>query len=157
MSGVTARGVDKAGIVIAAVLALVALVIIWDGMHLANTGVYGMGPEAAPYVVAAGLLLLALGNLIGGLRGDIPPREDMDPRAVLLILGGLAVMIALIGLGGGFILAETVLFTATSAAFGRREYFKDAAIGFIGGTLIFIAFDKLLTLSLPAGPIERLL
>jgi putative tricarboxylic transport membrane protein len=156
MSGATARSVDKAGIVIAAVLALVAGVIIWDAAHLASNNVYGMGPAAAPYVVAIGLLILSVGNLIGGLRGDLPPREEADPRAVFLILGGLAVMIALIGLGGGFILAETALFTATSAAFGRRAFLKDAAIGFIGGTLIFLAFDKLLTLSLSAGPLERL-
>lgn len=159
MSAATGQGgkADKAGIVIAAVLAIAALVIVWDASNLSSNNIYGMGPAAAPYVVAIGLLILSVGNLIGGLRGELPPREDADPRAVLLILGGLAVMIAMIGLGGGFILAETALFTATSTAFGRRAYFKDAAIGFIGGTLIYLAFDRLLTLSLPSGPLERLL
>ena len=116
-----------------------------------------VGAGAAPYVVAIGLVILAIGNLVSALRGDLPERESADPRAVLLILGGLAVMIALIGYGGGFILAETALFAATSAAFGRRAFLTDAIIGFVAGTLIFLIFDKLLTLSLPAGPLERLL
>ena len=67
-----------------------------------------------------------------------------------------ASMIAIIGLGGGFIPAMTVLFAATATAFGRRAILADLAIGFVIGTIIYIAFSRLLTLSLPAGPIERL-
>ena len=47
----------------------------------------------------------------------------------MLILGGLALLIAIIGLGGGFILATVVLFVTTSAAFGRRAILADLAIG----------------------------
>ena len=59
-----------------------------------------------PYVVAAGLALLAIGNLMMALRGDLPARESADRRAILLILGGLAALIAIIGLGGGFIIGD---------------------------------------------------
>jgi putative tricarboxylic transport membrane protein len=118
---------------------------------------YGMGPEAMPIVIAVGLGLLAVGNLIDALRGNLPPRESADPKPVLLILGGLAALIAIIGLGGGFILATSVLFVTTSAAFGRRAILTDSAIALAMTTLIYLAFDRLLTLSLPAGPLERLL
>ena len=46
---------------------------------------------------------------------------------------------------------------ATAAAFGRRAVIVDALIGLALGLVVFLLFDKVLTLSLPAGPIERLL
>ncbi len=110
-----------------------------------------------PIVVACGLLILSIANLVMALRGDLPPRESADPKAILLILGGLAALIALIGFGGGFIPATAILFAATSAAFGRRAFITDLLIGFGLGLVIFLIFDKLLTLSLPSGPLERLL
>jgi putative tricarboxylic transport membrane protein len=150
------RRVDRAGVVIAVALAALAALLVWDSRQLPTTTMYGMGPEVMPVVIAVGLGILAIGNLIEALRGNLPPRESADPRAVLLILAGLALLIAIIGLGGGFILATSALFVTTSAAFGRRAILVDSAIALVLTTLIFLAFDKLLTLSLPAGPLERL-
>jgi putative tricarboxylic transport membrane protein len=152
----SARRADPAGIAIAALLAVLAAVIFWDASNLQLGSTYGVGPKAMPYVVAGGLGLLAVGNLFMALRGDVPAREHAEPQAIILILGGLAVLIACIGLGGGFILATAVLFAATATAFGRRTIHIDLAIGLALGAIIFLVFDKLLTLSLPAGPIERL-
>ena len=152
-----ARRIDPAGIVVAAALAALAAVLVLDASRLPATSMYGMGPEAMPIVIAVGLGLLAIGNLIDALRGNLPPRESADPKPVLLILGGLAALIAIIGLGGGFILATAALFVATSAAFGRRAILTDALIALVMSTLIYLAFDRLLTLSLPSGPLERLL
>jgi putative tricarboxylic transport membrane protein len=136
---------------------LLAAVILWDMSRLQITSVYGVGPKAMPIVIAAGLALLSIGNLVMALRGKLPDRESADPKAILLILGGLAALIALIGLGGGFIPATAILFATTSAAFGRKAFLADLAIGAGLGVVIFLLFDKLLTLSLPAGPLERLL
>ena len=152
-----ARRIDRAGLVIAAALAALAAVLVWDSRQLPATSMYGMGPEVMPVVIAVGLGLLAIGNLIDALRGNLPPRESADPRAVWLILGGLALLIAIIGFGGGFILATSALFVTTSAAFGRRAILADSAIALVMTTLIYLAFDRLLTLSLPTGPLERLL
>ena len=157
-SGAPAPGrIDPAGVVIALALAVLAVVLVWDASHLPSTSMYGMGPEAMPVVVATGLGLLAIGNLVDALRGNLPARESADPKPVLLILGGLALLIAIIGFGGGFILATAALFVATSTAFGRRAILTDAVIALVISTLIYLAFDRLLTLSLPAGPLERLL
>jgi putative tricarboxylic transport membrane protein len=152
-----ARRFDPAGGVIAASLALIAGIILWDASKLQITSAYGVGPKMMPIVVACGLLVLAAANLVMAMRGDLPPRESADPKAIFLILGGLAALIALIGLGGGFIPATAILFAATAAAFGRRAFITDLIIGFILGFVIFLIFDKLLTLSLPLGPLERLL
>src|SRR4051812_16782973 len=157
MEGIGTRPADRAGFVIAGLLMLLAGVILWDMSRLTITSVYGVGPKAMPIVVACGLALLSIANLVLALRGELPDRESADPKPILLILGGLGALIALIGLGGGFIPATAILFATTSAAFGRRAFLTDLAIGAVLGLVVFLLFDKLLTLSLPAGPLERLL
>jgi putative tricarboxylic transport membrane protein len=155
--GKRASRVDRAGIVIAVALAALAAVLVLDALRIQANVVYGLGPQAMPIIVAIGLAILAAGNLINALSGgDVEP-EDMDFRPVLLILAGLAMMIAIIGLGGGFIPAMTALFATTATAFGRRAIVADLIIGFVIATIIYLAFSKLLTLGLPEGPLERLL
>ena len=151
------RRIDPAGVVIGLALAALAAVLVWDASRLQSNSPYGMGPHVMPVVIAIGLGILAIGNLVDALRGNLPARESADPRAVWLILGGLALLIAIIGFGGGFILATSALFVTTSAAFGRRAILADTAIALVMTTLIYLAFDRLLTLSLPAGPLERLM
>jgi len=148
---------DAGGMAIAAVLLLLAAVILWDTTTLQLAPTYGVGPKAMPYAVAAALALLAVGNFVLAWRADFPAREPLDPRAIVLILGGLVALIAIIGLGGGFIPATAVLFAATAAAFGRRAVHIDLAIGFALALAAYLLFAKLLALSLPAGPLERLL
>ena len=152
-----ARKADPAGIAIAIGLFVLAGIIAFDVTGLGGGMAYGIGPQAMPLVVAAGLAILAVGNLALAWRGELPERESADPRAVLLILGGFVALIALIAFGGGFIVATAILFATTSAAFGRKALLTDLVIGAVLALIIFLIFDKLLTLSLPAGPLERLL
>lgn len=152
-----ARRPDAAGMVIAAALMLIALVVFWDTNSLQLATTYGVGPKAMPFVIALGMAALAVGNFWLAWQGDFPERESLDPKAITLILGGLAALIAIIGLGGGFIPATAILFAATATAFGRRAIVTDLIIGAVLGVAVYLLFDKLLTLSLPAGPIERLL
>ena len=58
---------------------------------------------------------------------------------------------AVIGFGGGFIIATTLLFAMTSAAFGRKALHIDLLIGFVLATVVYLSFHKILSLSLPAG------
>jgi putative tricarboxylic transport membrane protein len=148
---------DLAGLAIAAALLVAAVAVLWDAGGLSLAATYGIGPKAMPYVIATGLVLLAVANAAMAWRGGFPPREDFDARAIVLILGGFAVLIAIIDFGGGFIPATAILFAATAAAFGRRAFHIDLAVGAALAVAVFLLFDKLLTLSLPAGPIERLL
>jgi putative tricarboxylic transport membrane protein len=153
----TERRIDKAGLVIALCLLILSGAVFWDLSRLQLGTVYGIGPEAMPIVVAVGFLLLAIGNAVLAVRGDLPRRESIDFTALLFILGGLAALIAIIGVGGGFIPATAVLFAAVASGFGRRAFLTDLAIGLVLGTATYVLFAKLLALTLPVGPIERLL
>jgi putative tricarboxylic transport membrane protein len=151
------RRVDPAGIVVAALLAVLAGLIFYDMTTLQITQTYGVGPKAMPIVVATGLILLAVGNLVLAFRNEFPERETPAHLPMVLILGGLAAVIVLIEIGGGFIVSMAILFAATAAAFGRRAILVDLAIGFVLALATYLMFSKLLTLSLPMGPLERLL
>ena len=69
---------------------------------------------------------------------------------------GLGSLIAALWFGAGFIIGSTLLFVFTARAFGRRAWLADLALGLGLATGIFLLFNKLLTLSLPMGPVERL-
>jgi putative tricarboxylic transport membrane protein len=126
---------------------------------------YGVGPSVAPMIIAGGLVLLGLATLFAARRpgaegGEADDggldRDGIDASAVVVIAVALAAMIALMTLGGGFILACTVLFAGTAWAFGRRAPAADVAIGFVLALLIYAVFTRALTLSLPEGPLEAL-
>ena len=151
-----ARRIDPVGVAIAGVLAALALVIFWDTNKLTLTSVYGVGPKAMPIIVATGLAILAIGNLINAIKGDLPASEQLNYQAIIRILGGLTALIAVIGFGYGFIIGTALLFAMTAAAFGRKAFHIDLLIGLVLATAVYLVFSKLLSLSLPSGPLERL-
>jgi putative tricarboxylic transport membrane protein len=110
-----------------------------------------------PSVVATGLVLVAAGNFYLAFFGEWPARERAAWAPLVLILGGLLAVILLIGIDGGFIPATAILFAATATGFGRRAILTDLAIGLALATVAYLIFAKVLTLSLPMGPIEHLL
>ncbi|HEY6133539.1 MAG TPA: tripartite tricarboxylate transporter TctB family protein, partial [Rubrivivax sp.] len=77
--------------------------------------------------------------------------------ALAWVLGGLVGMIAILELGGGFIVGSTWLFVATARAFGQPIRVKSPLIGFVLAAVAYAFFTKALSLSLPTGPLERLL
>jgi putative tricarboxylic transport membrane protein len=151
------RRLDTAGLVIAVILLALAATVFWDMNRLELGAVYGIGPRAMPIVVGTGLALLGVGNAVIAVRGGLPERETVDFHAIFLILGGLAALIVLISVGAGFILATATLFAAVARAFGRRALVVDFLIGCVLGGFAYVLFAKLLALTLPVGPIERLI
>lgn len=149
-------GPDRAGLVAAGLLLLLAAIIGYDLSALDLTSTYGLGPQAMPGLVAIGLALLAVANAVMAFREGSRERESVDLRAIALILGGLPILVACLQFGLGFVPGMTILFAATATAFGRRAYLVDLAIGFVLAIVIYLVFSKLLTLSLPRGPLERL-
>lgn len=153
----TRSGPDRAALVVGVLLLAVAALVARDAASQTIVSSYGVGPTAMPYVVASGLGLLGLAHLVVAFRDGLPAPDSSDPRALGWIVAGLVGFIACVALGGGFIVATALLFGFTARGFGREALVADLVIGFMMGLVIYVVFFKLLTLSLPAGPLERLL
>jgi putative tricarboxylic transport membrane protein len=151
------RRPDRAAFVIAGLLALAGLVLLREGLVMPDRGGYsGVGPGGAPTLVGACLLALAAAHVLAGLRGALGPRAPQNLVPALWICGGIAALIALLGIAG-FSMAVMVLFACTAAAFRERRFHVSLPVGLALGLLIYLVFDRLLRLSLPAGPLETLL
>jgi putative tricarboxylic transport membrane protein len=151
------RSFDRPALVVALLLLAAAAIVAFDASRQTITSNYGVGPTAMPYVVCAGLTVLGLAHFIVAFRDGLPKPEEADGKALLWIIGGLVGLVACIALGGGFIIATAIIFACTARGFGRDALIVDIVIGAVLGTIIYVVFLKLLTLSLPAGPLEALL
>jgi putative tricarboxylic transport membrane protein len=151
-------------LVVGLLLLAAAGVIFFDAQRLPPPPAYGMGPASMPQLIAAGMALLGIITIAAAFfrRGAADADGDeeggpIDVGAIVVILASLVALIALMTLGGGFILGCTVLFAGTAWAFGRRAPVSDVLIGLLLSLLIYAVFTKLLTLSLPEGPLERVI
>lgn len=150
------RRPDRAALVIAPVLFVIAAVIWWDAGRLAEMSNYSrIGPATVPHVVAIGLALLAIWTGFEAWRGDFPEREPMEVQPVVFIVAGLAGQMLLLKTAG-FSIATGVLFALTAFGFGRRKLWISLPIGIALSFVVFIIFGRFLQLSLPAGPLEHL-
>ena len=147
---------DRPALLVGVLLLIVAAFVAYDASRQTITSNYGIGPTAMPYVVCVGLVLLGLAHFFVAFREGLPKPEPADRSALIWIVAGLIGLIACIALGGGFIVAITIVFACTARGFGRRALAVDALIGFVLGLVIFLVFAKLLTLLLPVGPLEHL-
>jgi len=154
---VEGRRPDRAAFIIAALLGGAGLVLLREGMMMPDRGGYsGVGPGGAPKLVGACLLALAVAHVVAGLRGGLGPRAPQNIIPALWITGGLALQIIVLQFGG-FAIAAAVLFACTAAAFDERRWHISLPAGLGIGLIIYGIFDQILSLNLPAGPIETLL
>ncbi|MFO0990210.1 MAG: tripartite tricarboxylate transporter TctB family protein [Alphaproteobacteria bacterium] len=154
--------IEVSELAIGLVLLALAAVVAGDARGLAPGSIYGVGPGVAPMMVAGGLALLGLATVFAAWRprpaagADAAEAGAIDWAAVVVIVATLAAMIALMTLGGGFILASTALFAGTAWAFGRRAPAADVLIGLALALIVYAVFTRALTLALPEGPLEKL-
>jgi putative tricarboxylic transport membrane protein len=150
------RRPDRAALVIAPVLFIIAAVIWWDAGRLAEMSNYSrIGPATVPHVVAIGLALLAIWTGFEAWRGDFPEREPIEVQPVVFIVAGLAGQMLLLKTAG-FSIATGMLFALTAFGFGRRKLWISLPIGIVLSFVVYIIFGRFLQLSLPAGPLEHL-
>lgn len=150
------RRPDWAALCIAIILAVIAGIIFWDMERLSGSAGYSqVGPATVPKAIAFALLGLSLWTVIEAFRGDFPEREPQEIKPVLWIVGGLCAQMLLLNLAG-FSIATGVMFALTAYAFGKRKLWFSIPVGIAFSYVIWIIFAKLLQLSLPAGPLERL-
>ena len=151
------RRLPLAAFAVALGLAVLAAVMLWDAAGLRQTGGYsGVGPETVPRIVAFGLIGLSVWTVVAALRGHWTPAPPQDRVALVWLLGSLVLLLATLHTAG-FVLSAALLFTGTARAFGQRNMALSFGIGILLTTVIYVVFDRLLRLNLPAGPIERAL
>lgn len=146
-----------AALVIAAGLAGMAALLLWDAAGQKQDGGYaGVGPADVPRLIAYGLIVLAGLTVVAGLRGDLPRPPRQAPAPLLWILGGLGLQLALLHVAG-FIVSGALLFGLTARGFGQRPLWRNVAVGLVLALVIYGVFDRLLKLNLPGGPLEHLI
>jgi putative tricarboxylic transport membrane protein len=98
---------------------------------------------------------LAIWTAIEAIRGDFPERDKQEIAPVVWVIAGLAAQMLLLKTAG-FSIATGLLFAFTARAFGKRKLYYSIPIGFVLSFVVWFIFARLLQLSLPAGPLERL-
>lgn len=150
------RRLDRAALIIAFLLAGIAGLIFWDVSRLRGLAGYSqVGPTTVPYLVAFCLVVLAIWTAAEGIRGDFAEREHQQSGPVLWIVGGLVAQMLLLDTFG-FSIATGVLFGLTARGFGKRKLWLSVPIGIAFSFFVWVVFARVLQLSLPAGPLERL-
>lgn len=153
----TMRRPDRAAFVIAAILAAVAVVIAWSTATMGSAGGYSrIGPTAFPYAIAGGFFILSIWTVFAALRHDFPEREPQEFGPIVWIVGGLVAQMLLLKIAG-FSIATGLLFAATARGFGRGPLWLTIPIGIVLSFIVWFIFARGLQLSLPAGPLERLI
>jgi len=151
------RRPDVAALLIAAGLLIVGAVVLWDASRISGGAGYArVGPSTVPNLIGICLLVLAAWTAFEGWRGDFPEREAQNYPPLVWIVGGLAAQMLLLTTAG-FSIATGLLFAATAKAFGKGPLWKTIPIGIVISFIVWAVFAKLLQLSLPAGPLERLI
>ena len=151
------RRPNWAALIVAIVLLASAALVIVDAVRLGGTAQYArIGPAIFAYVVGLFLVALAIWTVVDALQGrfsrwDVP---ELGP-VVWIACGMIAQMLLLPHVG--FSIATGVLFAMTSRGFGRKPLWLGLAVGIPFAFMIWIIFARLLMLSLPAGPLERLI
>lgn len=146
-----------AALIIAAGLAGMAALLLWDAAGQKQDGGYaGVGPADVPRLIAYGLIVLAVLTVVSGLQGDLPRPPRQAPAPLLWILGGLGLQLALLHVAG-FVVSGALLFGMTARGFGQRPLWRNVAVGLVLALVIYGVFDRLLKLNLPGGPLEHLI
>jgi len=145
---------------IGAGLLLLALAIGLDADRLPPPNVVGVGPSAPMRLVALLVAALALAHFIAAWRRRrlaLPAPERGNHASLAWVMAALVGLIAVLQLGGGFVAGSAWLFVATARGFGERIAARSVGIGTVLAALVYVFFTRVLSLALPAGPLERLL
>lgn len=144
---------------IGAVLVALGAALWIDAVSLPPPAVMGVGPSAAPRLV--GVLLLGLGVAHGvsawRLRGVALRPDRGNHRSLAWVMAALLGLVAALELGGGFVLGSAWLFVATARGFGEPVRLRSVALGLGLSLAVYLFFTRVLSLALPAGPLERVL
>lgn len=132
-----------------------AVVVLVDAASLRPSDEV-VGPAAAP--TAVGVLLGVLGALLvlsavrhlrtATARQELPHRRLLRLAAMVALLVAFALLLPIIG----YVVASALLFTGAALLLGAPHPARTAAYGWTLAGVVFLLFDRLIGLALPAGP-----
>ena len=151
------RTTALATLVLGAVMLVLGIATVTQATRLSNQG-NAVGPATAPWVIGA--LLLVVGVLMC-LRGrhdlldttqDLPSHqtEVQDWKRLGVLLVGLVVF-AVVNPWLGYVVSATLLFGVTAIVLGAPDRAKAFAYGFVVAGTVFLLFDVLIGITLPAA------
>jgi putative tricarboxylic transport membrane protein len=132
-----------------------AVLVIVDALRLPATSAV-VGPAAVPLPVGVALGAVGAGLLVDARR-KLPRAEagaPWQPRAGLRVLAlvaalvGFALLLPLLG----YVVTATGLFVAAAVLLGAPRDWRVLAWGWALAAVVFLVFDRLIGLTLPAGP-----
>lgn len=151
----------RAPLVVGLILLTLASATLLDAFRVSSGTGPGVGPSVAMKLIAGLLGVLGIAHLFTawGQRRQhcaLPDGDTWNPVSLAWVLGGLVAQIVILAIGGGFIAGATVLFVCTAIGFGRALLSLGPVIGLALSVFVYVFFTKALSLTLPAGPLERL-
>lgn len=152
----------RAPLVVGIILLGLAAVTLFDSFGVASGMGPNVGPSAAMKLIAVILAGLGIAHVVQALRlaGQRKAQDAQDkvnPVSLAWVFAGLVLQIAALSFGAGFIVSSTLLFAFTACGFGRSLLSLGPVYGLVLSTVVYLFFTKALALSLPMGPLERLL
>jgi putative tricarboxylic transport membrane protein len=138
-----------------AIMLVAAVLVIVDAVRLPKTS-EAVGPAAVPLPV--GVLLGIFGAILliqARAHLNTAPRETTwQPRAGLRLLGMIVALVAFAVLLPvlGYVVSSAALFVAAAMLLGAPKFWSTVAYGWALAAIVFLAFDRLIGLSLPTGP-----
>lgn len=138
-----------------ALMMLTSVLVIVDAVRLPDTTAV-VGPAVVPLPVGvllggvgAGLLVDSWTKLREAIPG--PPWQSRAGLRVLALVVALILFALLLPLLG-YVVAATALFVAAALLLGAPRGWRVVAYGWALAATVFLVFDRLIGLTLPAGP-----
>lgn len=149
------RNTVLATAVFGAVMLVAAMLVIVDAVRLPDTS-EAVGPAAVPLpigvllgVVGAALMVQARAQY-GSASHETTwqPQGMLKVGAMVVALVAFAVLLPLVG----YVVSAAALFVAAAMLLGAPHFWRTVAYGWSLAAIVFLLFDRLIGLSLPAGP-----
>ncbi|MFE7507152.1 tripartite tricarboxylate transporter TctB family protein [Promicromonospora sp. NPDC057488] len=158
--GTDQRGTDQrrtalATVILGGLMVVLGLVVLVQALRLDNGG-HAIGPATMPWVISA--LLVVVGGLLAfraardlGAWRTHPQTSPQDWKRVGVLLAVL-VAFAVVTPYLGYVVSATLLFGTVAVVLGAPARLRSYAYGWCVAVVVFLVFDVVIGISLPAGP-----
>jgi len=151
----TDRRTVRASALFGGLMVLASVLVVVDAARLPETSAV-LGPAAVPLpiglllgAVGAGLLVQARLAFATAVRGpETPPRAGWRVAGLAAVLVAFALLLPVLG----YVVSSAGLFTAAAMLLGAPRAPRTFAYGWALAALVFLVFDRVIGLTLPAGP-----